>query len=335
MQSRFINGPGRLKFRGTLCRLVVTATLPPSSQDKYGAYISLEGGPRYTIEYDTTDMSEPGRDASIMGCTISPNSSSRSCRLIIMPPAGFAKDIRFMNNSLTVDFFVTDQSRIDQLKTDHQLTPKNRMTIDINYSWNRCPAAVLASVDSTTVPIVDDTVIFGPTDFSLKGLPLYTSMRQYYMVSYRTYTVRDVTDLEWKVDVGPSLDDPPKNATDLTVFLAQQRPGFYFGFDCNDRDPEDTDVCIPPRDFRVKGTPVCVGTECSGSVKGLDAKLEYVLFVSYPTYRDPAQYQLSFAREKTVSPYATEEVHVRMWARAWKLGKLQGRALDEPGDYDL
>ena len=329
MVSRFATGAGRLKFRGTLCRLTVTATLPNNSLNAYGAYISLEGGPRYSLQYSSNDMSEPGRDATITGCAILPASEDRSCKVSIVPPVGYAKDRRFRNSSLNIDFFTTDPNRIYQLKTNQQLSPSKTMVVDVNYKWNRCPKAVIATLNSTQVPIVDDTIVFGPTDFSLKGLPLSTQMKQYYMVSYRTYTIINVTEVRWKVEVGDLLDEADLEATPLTVFLAQQRRGFYFGFDCADKDPDDNTMCLPPRDYRVKGTPVCVGTVCQGSAGGLNPKEQYVLFVSYPTYRDPLQYNASFSQQRIVTPYTREEVHVRLWAVDWSLGKFLGRSNDE------
>jgi hypothetical protein len=354
VQGKGARGPGQLNFRGTLCQLTLTAVLPENSINKYGAYLSLQGGP-YMAGYGSgfaTDMADHRRETMTVGCTILPSSAKRNCTVKLIPPTGYALDDRFIANSLYVDFFTVDPDRIQQLKTMYQLTPNKRMYVDLVHHWKRCtteeldekaaaaPAAIPTNQQNSIsnskervvgTNIVDDRVVFGPTEYSLAQL---NGNDAYFEVDYRTYFIESVTGIDYEVVVGKQVAEMSTNGksrssfkkkrTPLTVFFAKEPKDFYLGIDC-DYDPKDktASTCIPPTDLKLNGTKVCKGYVCRGSVRGLDPKQQYFLWVSYPRYLDPSNNDLESSRKKFKTPYATEMVMVKAWAQKWSLGKVQ------------
>lgn len=320
-QGKLSRGAGALNFRHSFCQLTVKATLPAGAKNKYTAYLSFFGGP-YVADWkyeELAGMSKSRRETTASGCTIRSDTPNLSCTINYQPPMGYAKDERFYNNSLAVDFFLTDPSRIAQIKKSREVIASQRMSVDLELKWKRCGDVKPAS-GSPVSEIVNDQVVFGPTEFALEGNPL--DVWKYYMVSYRTYFVKQVSGIDYEVSVmsKKSLDVPSRAITPLTVFVGQVTNDFYYDIDCN--PGKETDTCLPPTEMRVKNSTVCTGTFCKGSVRGLDPKKSYILWVSYPAYLDPGNYPLNYRNEKAKTTYATQLVRTRMWAQTWQLGKL-------------
>ncbi|KAG7671616.1 hypothetical protein NADE_000741 [Nannochloris sp. 'desiccata'] len=358
VQEKYARGPGQLNFRGSLCRLSITAVLPENSINKYGAYLSLQGGP-YMAGFGSgsaVDMSDHRRETMTEGCTILPGAGRRNCTVKLVPPVGYALDQRFIDNSLYVNFFVIDPERLNQLRTRRELTPNKRMYVDLVQQWKRCSPEELdrvaaaklkpapSSQNSNTKEelmgknLVDDQIVFGPTEYSLTDL---SGWDPYFQVDYRTYFITAVTGIDYEVAVGKKVVeyDPrtgaaqspsSKEKTPLTVFFAEEPEDFYLGLDCK-YDPMDKTktTCIPPTKFKVNGTKVCEGFKCKGSLRGLDPKKEYFLWISYPRYLDPGNYSLVSSKKKITSPYATEMVTIKAWAHEWSLGKVNTETISD------
>ncbi len=360
VQGKYARGPGQLNFRGTFCELTLTAILPENSIDKYGAYLNIQGGPMISGAGSgyATDMADHRRETISLGCTIVPGSKTRQCSVKLIPPRGYALDQRFVDNSLYVDFFTVDPVRIHQLRTTHQLTPNQRMYVDLVHQWKRCSPEELkpAPKPTQTTPqtstnnnknnvdligknIVNDRVVFGPTEFSLADLDGWNA---YFEVDYRTYFIEAVTGVDYEVVVGQKLPEiypnekggggasSKKRRTPLTVFFAKEPKDFYLGISC-DYDPKDKTgtECIPPTALKLNGTKLCEGFTCKGSLRGLDPKQQYFLWVSYPRYLDPSNKDLDSSKKKMKSPYATEMVTVNMWAKEWSLGKVNTETISD------
>jgi hypothetical protein len=382
-QDKFARGPGQLNFRGSLCRLSLTAVLPENSLNKYGAYLSLQGGPYMgSNEFGVArEMENHRRESMIQGCTILPGAQRRNCTLKFTPPVGYALDRRFVDNSLYVDFFTVDPERMHQLRTTRKLTPNKKIYVDLKMQWKRCTPEELVATKVATQKatpsshiinrnnaknnnnraeedlllgkiLVDDTVVFGPTEYSLAILP---DKDTYYTVDYRTYFITAVTGVDYEVSINNNViveyNNSPKTAaaqrrviisspskkrkfTPLTVFFAKEPTDFYLGLDCQfDRKDKTNTTCIPPRNYKLKGTKVCEGLNCKGSLRGLDPKQEYVLWVSYPRYNEPGNWALNYSKKKMKSPYTTEMVTVKAWAHGWSLGKVNTTTTTTSDDY--
>jgi hypothetical protein len=357
IQGIYARGPGQLSFRGSLCKLTLTAVLPEKSIDKYGAYLHLQGGPMIAGAGSgyAVDMVDHRRETMTLACTILPGSKTRSCTVELVPPKGSTLDQRFIGNSLYVDFFTIDEERIDQLTTMKQLTPKNRMYVDLVHQWKRCTPEELKPETTTSTPaatattppskpsssnknnidagkmLVHDRVVFGPTEFSITDLP---DKDHYFIVDYRTYFFEAVTGIDFQVVVGKTISNndtsTSKKKTPVTVFFAKEPKDFYLGLDC-DFDPKDSSgsSCIPPTDLRLKGTKVCEGYDCKGSLRGLDPKKQYFLWVSYPRYIDPSNSKLQYSKKKLKSEYTTELVTVTVFANDWKLGRVNTETISD------
>lgn len=356
IQRKFARGPGQLGFRGSLCRLLLTAVLPENSFKKYGAYLSLQGGPYMAYDYQVgaaREMQDSFRGMLTEGCTILPGALRRNCTVKLVPPVGYALDQRFVDNSLYVDFFINDPKRITQLRTTSELSLSKRLYVDLVMQWKRCTPEERTRVAAGTPSsqngknqkkkkkkkkedlvgknLVHDSVVFGPTEYSLGDL----GKDSYYIVDYRTYFLTAVTGIDYEVAVGKKVVGSSKKKTPLTVFFAEEPKKFYLGIDCK-FDPKDKKgkTCIPPTKLRLKGTKVCKGLSCKGSVRALNPQKEYFLFVSYPRYRDPGNYKLQSSKKKMQIPFTTEMVTVKAWAHDWKLGKVNTTELSLDGDYD-
>jgi hypothetical protein len=358
VQGKFARGPGQLDFRGTLCQLTITGVLPDNSRNKYGAYFSLQGGP-FMADFGggfATDMSDHRRETMAMGCTVLARSPNRNCTIHLTPPQGYALDQRFVNNSLSVEFFTVDPVRIQQLrKKPYELTPNTRTYADLIHTWKRCPPSPVTPTNTLPLPppppaknsyiidgtdVVNDKVVFGPTEYSFNG-----QEDVYFVVDYRTYFIKAVTGVDYHVVVGKALENsslpssssstgkPGKKLkrTPLTVFFAQEPKDFYLGIDCNhDKTDKTGNTCIPPTELKLKQASVCEGFVCKGSIRGLDPKQQYFLWISYPRYLDPSNNDLESAPNKYKIPYATEMVEVHVIAKDWKLGKFSS----EPIEHD-
>ena len=136
-----MRGPGKINFRDNLCEVTVTATVPPESRGKYGVYAAINGGPTSQDYTFMKDLRDPRRLAVMSGCSVSSQAASRSCSMKFAAPTGYAADERFMNNSLSVNFFVSDPARVALLTSTGQLTPNTRVYVDIVYQWHSCSVA--------------------------------------------------------------------------------------------------------------------------------------------------------------------------------------------------
>lgn len=332
-QSRSARGPGKFNFRGSLCRVTVTAALPPSSAGKYGAYVSLGGGPlTYTVA-ESEDLSETLKQAIYGGCTVAPGDARRSCSFTLEPPPRYARDYRFVNNSMNVGFFLTDGRRVAQLTggadpraaaaAPRELSPANRVFVDLKMRWHSCAAPKSQAPASKKPPLmVDDTVLFGPTDFSLEDYPFKSRRpRAYFSVPNRAYHLSEVSGVDWEVKAAAVGAPGSKLPANLTVFVAQDDDFFSFSTDCEPA-PGKRGVCVPPTRLRVAGSGVCRGATCRGSLRGLDPYRKYILYVSYPTFPDPLDYEANFKRAKLKPEYPTMRVAVKAWAHRWELGPV-------------
>ena len=320
-QGKYAVGAGALRFRHSFCELRINATLPAGAKDKYTAYLSFFGGPYVSDwEYDEwSGMSRSRRESTTYGCNILADSPKRSCSFVYKPPVGYATDLRFFNNSFSVDFFTTDKIRISQIRKTRELSVNYRMAVEIELRWIKCPPAQPAT--PAISQIVDDQVIFGPTNFALEGNPL--DSWKYYLVAFRTYYVKQVSGFDYQVDIlsKKSLDVPSRAVTPLTVFVGHVSNDFYYDIDCN--PSREAYMCVPPTNMRLRNSTVCTGTSCQGSVRGLDPKKSYVLWVSYPSYIDPGNYGLNYRTSKMTSQYSTELVRTKIWAQSWELGPVK------------
>lgn len=329
-QSRKARGPGKFNFRGSLCRVTVTAVLPPASSKKWGAYVSLGGGPMPYSIAESEDLSETLKQAIYGGCFIAPGDARRSCSFTLEPPPRYARDYRFVNNSMNVGFFLTDAHRIAQLtgadpragaNAPRELSPANRVFVDLKTHWHSCGASTTTPKTTKKAPLmVDDSVVFGPTDFSLEDYPFSgRHPRAYFSVPNRAYLLSDVSGLDFEVKAMPL--GPSKKPANLTVFVAEENGDFSFSTGCITA-PGKPGFCAPPVQYRVAGSAVCRGAVCRGSLRGLNPSMQHFLYVSYPDYPDPIDYEANFKRTKLKAVYPPLRVSVKAWARRWELGPV-------------
>ena len=150
-----------------------------------------------------------------------------------------------------------------------------------------------ATANKTETPMVVSNTIFGLTA---------NSSGTYYLTSYKFFPLSRISGANWTVNVGNSFEGN-NTQTKLTVLFIKSMDNYKNWLsNCNT-------TCTPPTNLAAADVPVCIGLDCSGSVKGLNSTETYGLFVSYPLV-----YSLNnpdpFGNGPTENPFSTQVVHV-------------------------
>jgi len=96
--------PG-LNYGNTLCGLHATVSLWPSSKNRWGAAVRLQGGP-----WDTTisnGYESPRMPAMSAGCVMSTRIGKNNCTMTVVPPTGYAAQPQFQYSAYSMDFFTS------------------------------------------------------------------------------------------------------------------------------------------------------------------------------------------------------------------------------------
>ncbi len=289
---------------GSVCAISVRMALPSSAKDRWGAYMRLLGGPQDTSFY--SDANAPRLDFRTATCTLSPGVFGPSaCELRLTAPKGYARHPDFINNAAVMEFFATDPSLSEQWASNGRLAADSALRFRLDIEGTRCGAGLRGTPPQT--PAILDRLIFGPSSYQFSERPA-----PYFLLSYRTYRVSNVSGADWTVAVTRSLVRSGSK-TPLTSLLMRDEDYVMWSRGCDSR------CAPPPKVMALKGT-YCEGVMCKRGFRGLGAKTGlYRLWVGYPQVA-AHDWNGAYSRGGPVAtPFHRQMVEVEMWPRGWGL----------------
>ena len=154
-------------------------------------------------------------------------------------------------------------------------------------------------------PAVFDQVLFGPTPFQFNAGP-----NHYYLFSYRSYQVVNVTGIDYSVQITQSLETSG-NTTRLTSMVLKESEFQIWRSKC-------ATTCYPPGG-RALGNTLCKGSACSKQVRNLDKNVKYRVLVTYPKISS-VEWAGSYSADTPVAtPFNKQMVQVEIKPRYWGL----------------
>lgn len=203
-----------------------------------------------------------------------------------------------------------------QWRESGRLNSTNTLKFKMELQGHRCrtPATTPAPT-----PMVRDQVLFGPTSFLLNQDP-----KHYYLLSYRSYRLTNVTGANWTVRIPATLSAGGKRTKMVSMLMREVDYIKWSGKICNK-------TCLPPTDLALPGT-LCFDYKCARKATGLGSKAgAYRLLVSYPEIYT-FDWGGSYANSKPVKTiYNKQLVKVDVWPQSWDLAPLpQAAATPSP-----
>jgi len=253
-----------LNYKGSVCSNSVSAMLPKSASSTWGTSMRLISGPQKTSEWADDLFYE---DAFVTSGCSAGQGATRMCNMSTTAPEGLALTPAFESNAIVMDFFTTDQTRIEQFDENERLNFRQLLRFNLNIEGTRCKNPEKYPTEG---PAILDEVAFGPSDYMLDATP-----SRYFLRTFKAYKVSNVTGIDWSFNVTESMAESGLK-TNMTAML--MRESDYINW----KENECTTKCTPPVEFAYPKS-VCTGTACTGKIRGLGAKAGmYRLLVSYP-----------------------------------------------------
>ena len=251
-------------YRRSECGFRMNVTLPAAAMSRYQAYYKAQGGP--ASANTLVAWENPDQPFTVSGCTVG-KGAPQTCRVALIPPAGYAQDPAFNRFSDIIEFTTTDPKQVARLAAKQPLPLADAFTVTLDYELPLCKTPGAAPGPPTGVK---DSVMFGPSGFYTTYAKNYSD--NYVLLSYKAYSLTNSTAAAWVVNVDKSLR-PTGAKSPMSVMLLREADYQAWSKNC-------TTKCRPPVGKAIKGT-ACAGVRCEGKAAGLGASGRYRLLVSY------------------------------------------------------
>ena len=282
------------------CSTKFTFTLDKTAVGRYALFANVLSGPQVIKDYYPYFF-EAQTIFSAATCI-----TASTCNTTTTFPENYSAVAPFNAMVVTQDFMFKDSKLIAMLRNNSTLDKESTIRFRIQASKTRCNT--LPEYPPAT-PAISDEVKFGTSDFfDFKGV----TADHYFLTTYKTYLVSNVTGVQYRVEVANSLEQNHQRTRMSTFMMKEGDYQIWAG-------AKKSGGLIPPPEQSALEGSTCRSFLCKMTVGNLRSSQQYRLFVSYPNLIFVGSEAFS-EKAPLVNPrnYARQTVRVEIFANSWQ-----------------